>query len=55
MEIIKQIIVTDKEGKDYVFNDASVKAFTIIFKEGKRSFTAKLETDNIQKIVLDRE
>lgn len=55
MEIIKRIIVTDKDGEEYVFDDASVKAFTIIFKEGGRSYTAKLETDNIQKIVLDRE
>lgn len=55
MEIIKRIIVTDKDGEEYVFDDASVKAFTIIFKEGGMSYTAKLETDNIQKIVLDRE
>lgn len=54
MEIVKQIIITDKEGKEYVFNDASVNAFTITFKENNKSYTAKLETDNIQKIFLDR-
>lgn len=56
MEIIKRIIVTDQEGKEYVFNDASVNAFTITLKEGKTFIhTATLDTDNIQKMVLDRE
>lgn len=54
MEIIKRIIVTDKKGKECVFYNASVKEFTIKFKQGGRSYTATLETDNIQKIVLDR-
>lgn len=55
MEIIKRIIVTDKDGEEYVFDNASVKEFTIKFKQDGRSYTAKLKTDNIQKIVLDRE
>lgn len=55
MEILKRIIVTDNDGEEFVFNDASVKEFTVKFKQGGRSYTATLETDNIQKIVLDRE
>ena len=54
MEIIKQIIITDRKGEKYVFDDASIKDFTITFKEDNRSYTAKLETDNIQKIFLFR-
>lgn len=50
-----EIIVTNNDGEDCVFLNASVKEFTIKFKQGGRSYTATLETDNIQKIVLDRE
>lgn len=50
-----EIIVTNNDGKECVFYNASVKNFTIRFKQGGRSYTATLETDNIQKIVLDRE
>ena len=49
------IIVTNNDGEDCAFLNATVKEFTIKFKQGGRSYTATLETDNISKIVLDRE